>query len=49
MSLGMCNAKKTEDLKEWDKFTGIGVNEGENIKVESEQTWRVDMGFIQTH
>jgi hypothetical protein len=45
----MCNAGKREDLKEWDQFAEIGVNEGENIKMESEQTWRVDMDLIQIH
>jgi hypothetical protein len=47
--LAMCNAGKTEHLKEWDQFEDIGVNERENTKLESEQTWRVDMDLIQIH
>jgi hypothetical protein len=47
--LAMCSAEKTDDLKEWDQFADTGVNEREHIKLESEQTLRVDMDLIQMH
>jgi hypothetical protein len=47
--LAMCSAGQTEDLKECDQFADIGANGRENIKLESDQTWRVDMDLIQTH
>lgn len=49
MVLAMCSARKTEDLKGCDQFADIGVNGRENIKLECEQTWRVEMDLIQTH
>ena len=47
MLLTMANARKMEGLKECDKFAHTGMNGKGNVKVESEQTWRVDMDSIQ--
>lgn len=49
MLLPKANARKMEGVKECDKFAHIGMNGKGNIKLESEQTWRVEMDSVQAH